>query len=98
MSLTDEGVGSPGAGRAGAVDKTNLGDLEEAERAGCVRGTVAANLCKVVDDGTVVALGPGVPLQLHSVASVDRNGDRCGLRRLVTGDVTRAELARLHET
>ena len=73
LPLTDEGVGGPSARRAGTADEASLSDLEEAERPRRVRSTVAADLCKVVDDRTVVAVGPGVPLQLQSVTSLDGN-------------------------
>jgi len=73
LPLTDKGVRGPSAGWAGAADEAGLSDLEEAERSRRVRSTVAANLCKVVDDRTVVTVGPGVPLQLQSVTSLDGN-------------------------
>lgn len=53
---------------------------------------MTADLCKVVDDRTVVAVGPGVPLQLHGVTSLDRNGDRGGLRALVARNVAGAKI------
>ena len=78
--VCDEGVGGPSARRAGTADEARLSDLEEAERSRCVRSTVAADLRKVVNDGAVVAVGPGVPRQLESVASLDGNRVRCRLR------------------
>ena len=98
LPLTDKGVGGPSAWWAGAADETALSDLEEAERSRRVRSTVAADLCKVVDDRTVVAVGPGVPLQLQGVTSLDRNGVRCRFGTLVAGNVRCSEVVRLNET
>jgi len=95
--LTDEVVRGPETGRAGTVDQALLGDLKEAERASRVRRRVAADLGQVVGDRAVVALWPGVPLQLQGVASLDRDGGRGGLGRLVAGDVRGAEGVGLDE-
>jgi hypothetical protein len=58
---------------------------------------VAADLGQVVDDGAVVALWPGVPLQLQGVASLDRDGGRSRLGRLVAGDVASTKAVGLDE-
>ena len=59
---------------------------------------MAVDLGQVVDDRAVVALRPGVPLQLEGVACLDRNGSRSGLGRLVASNVAGAEGVRLDET
>lgn len=96
--LTDEVVRGPGAGRAGTADESRLLDFEEAQGARAGRGRVAVDLCKVVDDRAVVALWPGVPLELQSVSSVDRNGVRSRLGGLMASDVRSAEVSWLNET
>lgn len=45
----------------------------------------------------MVALGPGVPLQLQGVAGLDGDGGASRFGRLVAGDVAGAELAWLNE-
>lgn len=59
---------------------------------------MAVDLREVVDDGAVVALWPGVPLELQSVASLDRDGVGSRLCGLVASDVRGAEVCRLNET
>ena len=98
LLLTDKGVGGPGAWWAGAADQAALSDLEEAERPRGVRSTVAANLCKVVDDRAVVAVGPGVPLQLQGVTSLDGNGVGRRFRRFVARDIRCTKIVGLDKT
>lgn len=98
LPLTDEGVGGPGAWWAGAADEAALSDLEEAERPRGVRSTVAADLCKVVDDRAVVAIGPGVPLQLQGVTSLDGYGVGRRFRGFVACDVRCTKVVRLDKT
>jgi hypothetical protein len=96
--LTNEVVRCPVARRVGTVVQALLGDLEEAEGARGSRRRVAADFGKVVNDRTVVALGPGVPLQLHGITSLDRDRGRSGLGRLVARDVAGAHVVGLDET
>jgi hypothetical protein len=51
-------------------------------------------LGEVVDDGTLVSVGPGVPVQGQGVAGVGLDVLLAGLRALVAGDVGAGEGAR----
>ncbi|CRK28558.1 hypothetical protein BN1723_014141, partial [Verticillium longisporum] len=82
----------PGAGGAGAGDEADLGDLEELER-GLVDGgaVTAAARGEVVDDGTLVGLGPGVPLE-EDLATGGDDGGALGVGgAAVAGNVAGAE-------
>ena len=74
--LTDELVRGPLVG--GSVKDTGTGELEEGEALLVSLSAVARALGKVVDHGTVVRLGPGVPLKDHVAAGGDRDRGLAG--------------------
>jgi hypothetical protein len=76
VAVGDELVGAPLVG--GGVDDTRRGELEEGEGLLVGGGAVALALGEVVDDGAVVGLGPGVPLQGHGAAGGDGDGGFAG--------------------
>ena len=67
--LTDKLVRGPLVG--GSVKDTSTVELEELEALLLSLGAVALALGKVVQDGAVVRLGPGVPGEGEVAASVD---------------------------
>ena len=70
ITCGDQVVGGPVLGST--VVKTGLVDLEEGKVTGGDGGAVITSaLGEVVDDGTVVRLGPGVPLELDLATSGD---------------------------
>jgi hypothetical protein len=70
---SNELVGSPLARSGAAIDQASLVNLEELEGLLVDGGAVITSaLGEVVDDGTVVRLGPGVPLELDLATSGDR--------------------------
>lgn len=98
VAVLDELVGAPLAGGGGAVDEADLVDLEELE-SGLVDGLAAggAAVGEVVDHGTVVGLGPGVPLDGDLVTSRD-NSMAFGVGRVtVADDISRGESIRSNE-
>ena len=65
----DQLVRRPGARSVGAVDETDLVDLEELERVLVDRlAAGGATACEIVDDGALVGLGPCVPLNEDAVS------------------------------
>lgn len=72
----DELVGGPLVG--GGVEDTRLVELEEAQGGLVGLGAVALALREVVEDRAVVALGPGVPLEVKAAASGDLDGGLTG--------------------
>lgn len=78
VAVGDQLVGGPVVG--GGVVETLLVDLEERQVARGDGGAVIASALRhVVEDGTVVGLGPGVPLELDLATSGDLGGDSTGL-------------------
>ncbi|KAL5896110.1 hypothetical protein ACKVWC_011545 [Pyricularia oryzae] len=93
VAVLDELVGSPDA-----VLQTGLADLEEVERRGVdLVAAGGAAVGEVVDDGALVAVGPGVPLDGHGLSGRDGHRGRCGLGALVAGNVGVAERRDGHE-
>lgn len=81
VAVGDQVVGGP-ALRRGIVEAL-LVDLEEGKVAG--RGgsaVIASALCEVVDNGTVVRLRPGVPLELDGATSSNGGDLSTGLTAL----------------
>ena len=76
VAVGDQLVRGPGVG--GGVDDTGGGELEEGEGLLVGGGAVAVALSQVVDDGAVVGLGPGVPLESHGAAGGDGDGGLAG--------------------
>ena len=93
----DQVVRGPVARGAGAVDQPGLADLEEVERRLVDGRAVAVAVGQVVDHGPVVALGPGVPLQLDGAARGDFGVDGAVVAVAVADDVGRAEGVGGHE-
>lgn len=90
--VVNEDIGSPPARGLGTVDKTSLGDLEELESS--LLNLVAASVTargKVVNDGAVVRLGPGVPLNKDAVTRGNNDAALSVGRVLVADDVARGE-------
>ena len=97
----DELVGSPLARGRAAIDQTGLVDLEELQSLLVDTGAVVAGaLGEVVDDGTVVRLGPGVgaPLELNLATGGDRGGDLAGSTIVVADDIAGGVGGGVHET
>jgi len=98
---SDELVGSPLARSGAAIDQASLVNLEELKRLLVNGGAVVTSaLGEVVDDGTVVRLGPGVsaPLDLNLAAGGDRGGDLASLGLAVADDVARGVAGTVNET
>jgi len=76
VAVGDQLVGAPGVG--GGVDDARRGELEEGQALLVGGGAVALALGQVVDDGAVVGLGPGVPLEGHGAAGSDGDGGLAG--------------------
>ena len=73
VAVLDQVVGCPAVG--GGVVESLLVDLEEGKvTGGDGSAVVTGALGQVVKDGTVVRLGPGVPLELDGATSGD-SGD-----------------------
>ena len=71
VTIRDQVVGSPVLGST-IVESLGV-NLEEGKvTSGGGSAVVAGALGQVVDDGTVVRLGPGVPLELDGATSLDR--------------------------
>ena len=81
-----------------AVVQPGFADLEELERRLVDGRAVAVAVGQVVDHRPVVALGPGVPLQLDSAACGNLGVDSAVAAVAVADDVGRAEGVRGHET
>lgn len=93
VAVLDELVGSPDA-----VLQTGLADLEEVERRGVdLVAAGGAAVGEVVDDGALVAVGPGVPLDGHGLSGRDGHRGRCRLGALVAGNVGVAQRRDGHE-
>lgn len=85
--VVDQLVSTPGAGDLGVADETDTVDLEELQ-IGLVDGLAAAVAARqVVQDGTVVGVGPGGPLDVDLLTGTDDNVGLgvCGV--LVADDV-----------
>lgn len=76
VAVGDELVRGPLVGTG--VEDTSAGKLEEAEAGLVGLAAVARALGEVVDNGTVVGLGPGVPLESHVAAGLDSDGALAG--------------------
>jgi hypothetical protein len=90
VAVADQVVRGPVAG-VGARVEAGLADLGKGERALVDRGKVARDGGQVVDDGAVVRVGPGVPLQGHRAAGGNGDGVANGRRALVADDVGAAK-------
>lgn len=92
VAVGDELVGGVLAGGGGAVDQTLLADLEELEGL-LVDGLAAAGAAggEVVEDGALVGLGPGVPLEEDAVTGGDTGVTLGVLGILVADDVGGSE-------
>ena len=73
---TDELVRGPLVG--GSVEDTSTGKLEEGEALLVSLGAVTRALGEVIDHGSVVRLGPGVPLEDLVAAGGDRDRGLAG--------------------
>lgn len=82
VAIGDQVVRGPVLG--GGVVQALLVDLEEREVAGGGLGAVVTVAPRhVVEDGTVVRLGPGVPLELNLATSSDLSSLGAGLAALL---------------
>lgn len=81
-AVADELVGSPAA-----AGQTLLGDLEELEVGLGGAGAVSGALGEIVDERTLVRLGPGVPLDGDRLSGGDRDAGLSGSGGLVADDV-----------
>lgn len=95
-AITNEVVGGPVTGVASRLE-TLLGDLGPLEAALVDAGEVAADGGEVLSDGTVVGIGPGVPLQGDNIAGGNGDGVLDGLGALVADDISSAEGIRRNE-
>jgi hypothetical protein len=95
-AITDEVVGGPVTGVAARLEAL-LSDLGPLEAALVDAGKVAADGGEVLSDGTVVGLGPGVPLQGDNIAGGNGDGVLDGLGALVADDISSAEGIRRNE-
>ena len=96
VTVRDELVGGPAAGVA-ARDEALLGDLGPSEASLVDAGEVTADGGKVLGNGTVVRLGPGVPLQGDNITSSDSDGVADGTSALVADDIGSTEGVGLDE-
>ena len=81
VAVGDQVIGGPAVGSS--VVEALLIDLEEGEVTGGGGGAVVAGaLGEVVEDGAVVRLGPGVPLELDLATSSDLGDLGTGLTAL----------------
>jgi hypothetical protein len=97
VTVRDELIGSPAAGVA-ARDEALLGDLGPSEASLVDAGEVAADGGEVLGDGTMVRLGPGVPLQGDNITSSNSDGVADGASALVADDIGSAKGVGLDET
>lgn len=97
-TIVQELVGTIGAGGGRAINETDLANLEEFEGGLVDRGTTGITAAgEVVDDGAVVRIGPGVPLDVDGVTSSNL-GEALGvLAALVADDVGVGEGVRGNE-
>lgn len=95
-TVSDELVGSPLASVV-TRDETLLGNLGPSEAPLVDAGEVSADGSEVLGDGTVVRLGPCVPLQGDNITSSDGNGVADRLSVLVADDIGGAKGSRLDE-
>ena len=78
VAVGDQVVGGPAVG--GGIVESLLVDLEEGKvTGGDGSAVVTGALGQVVHDGTVVRLGPGVPLELDGTTSGDSGDLSTGL-------------------
>ena len=92
----DKVVGGPCSSAAWS-DQTSLRDLAPAKSAGSEGGAVTVARSDVVDDGALVAVGPGVPVEGQLGASCDVGVEPGGGRALVAVDVVGAQGSGLDE-
>lgn len=95
-TVADELVGCPVAGVA-TRDVALLGDLGPSKASLVDAGEVSADRSEVLGDGTVVRLGPGVPLQGDNIASGNSDSVADRLGALVADDVGSAKGSGLNE-
>lgn len=95
--VSNQSVGSPGSRWGRTIDETTSLDLEELECGLVVGSTVTSTLGEVVDDWSVMRLGPCGPLELNG--SAGRNSRRFSSVRgiLVADDVSVGVLAGSNE-
>jgi hypothetical protein len=95
-AIPDEVVGGPVTGVAARLEAllSNLGPLEAAL---VDAGEVAADGGEVLSDGTVVGLGPCVPLQGDNISGGNGDGVLDGLGALVADDIGSVEGIRRNE-
>jgi hypothetical protein len=96
VAVGDELVGGPGA-RVGAGHEAGLGNLGELERGLVDGGKVTRDGGNVVNDGALVALRPGVPLESDGATSGNNSSVGSGSSTLVADDVGGTESGRLNE-
>lgn len=95
-TVADELVGCPVAGVA-TRDVALLGDLGPSKASLVDAGEVSADGSEVLSDGTVVRLGPGVPLQGDNIAGSNSDSVADRLGALVADDVGSAKCSGLNE-
>lgn len=88
----DHLVGLPVARDGVIVDQTDGSGLEEAEVAGLDGCAVSWAGGEVIDDWSVVRVGPGVPLEVDGAACLDGDKGFAGRGALVARDVLFAVL------
>jgi hypothetical protein len=95
-TVTNELIGCPHA-RVATRNVALLGDLGPSKACLVDAGEVSADGSEVLSDGTVVRLGPGVPLQGDDITSSDGDSVADGSGALVADDIGSAKGSGLNE-
>ena len=95
-TVGNQRVGRPSSGIGARNESTSI-ELEELKAVLVYAAKVAVDLGKVIDNGTMVALGPCVPCKLNRSASCDLTPDSAWLSTPVTDAIRRGVAVRRDE-